>query len=175
MSDSRPIRRILAVDDEPMILRIFEVVLAGYAEIKTVATAEEALDEVNSRFYDLCFLDIILPGLNGLQAMKKISEISPDTKVVIMTASHLDEQMKKAIEECAYRFIEKPFNLAQIREIAKQALQNVQGGHHDKKKNLLDKRHIEREDRLVYSDKFRFRENNGAIWWPVMLSGGRHE
>ncbi len=125
MSDSGPIGRILVVDDKPLILHVFKVALAGYAKVKAVATAEEALEEVSSHFYDLCFLDFILPGLNGLQAMKKISEISPETKVVIMTANYLDEQIKQVIEECAYHFIEKPFDLEQIREVSRQALQNV--------------------------------------------------
>jgi hypothetical protein len=55
--------------------------------------------------------------------MKRIREISPETKVAIMTASHLDDDMKRAIRESAYEFIPKPFNLAQIKDIAKHALQ----------------------------------------------------
>ncbi len=141
MSDSRPIRRILVVDDDSLILHVLEMALYGYGEIKTVGTAEAALEEVGARFHDLCFLDIILPGLNGLEAMEKIRAISPGTKVVIMTASHLNNQMRQAIEECAYHLIEKPFKLAQIREIAKQALQSTQGGRYDNKKIALEKAH----------------------------------
>jgi CheY-like chemotaxis protein len=115
--------KILVVDDEPLILYAIAKALHDCAEVKTVATAEDALEEVNSGFYDLCFLDIFLPGLNGLDCMKKIQEISPETKVAIMTASHLDEDMKKIIRENSYDFIAKPFNLVQIKEIAKHALQ----------------------------------------------------
>lgn len=115
--------KILVVDDEPLILYAIAKALHDSAEVKTVASAEEALEEINSCFYDLCFLDIFLPGLNGLDCMKKIREISPETKVAIMTASHLDDDMKRAIRESAYEFIAKPFTLAQIKDIARNALQ----------------------------------------------------
>jgi DNA-binding NtrC family response regulator len=118
-----PMGKILVVDDEPLILYAISKALHDCAEVKTVTTAEQALEEVGSTFYNLCFLDIFLPGLNGLDAMKKINEISPGTKVAIMTASHLDDDMKSAIKKSAYHFIAKPFNLVQIREVAKHALQ----------------------------------------------------
>ncbi|GAB4388374.1 MAG: hypothetical protein Kow0025_07250 [Thermodesulfovibrionales bacterium] len=114
--------KILVVDDEPLILYAISKALHDSAEVKTVATAEEALEEISSDRYDLCFLDIFLPGLNGLDAMKRINEISPHTKVAIMTASHLDDDMKQAIRKSAFQFISKPFTLVQIKEVARQAL-----------------------------------------------------
>ena len=112
--------RILIVDDEPLIRFVLSMVFKKNAEIKVVASAEEALAEVKTRFYDLCFLDIILPGMNGLDAMKIINDVSPDTKVAIMTASAVDEIMKEKIDALAYDFIEKPFELSRLQEIAKK-------------------------------------------------------
>lgn len=71
--------------------------------------------------YDLCFLDVILPGMTGLEAMKIINERSPHTKVAIMSGSSLDEAIKGQIEELAFAFIEKPFGLSHIREVAERA------------------------------------------------------
>ena len=85
--------------------------------IPRASSAEEALDEVEGQFYDLCFLDIILPGMNGLDAMKIINELSPKTKVTIMTGGELDEAMKAQIDTYAAEFVEKPFTLKRIREI----------------------------------------------------------
>ena len=115
--------RILIVDDEPLIRFVLSMVFKKNAEIKVVASAEEALAEVKTRFYDLCFLDIILPGMNGLDAMKIINDVSPDTKVAIMTASAVDEIMKEKIDALAYDFIEKPFELSRLQEIAKKVWQ----------------------------------------------------
>lgn len=113
--------RVLIVDDEPLIrtglLRLFE----KSAEVKTVGSAEEALDEIGAQHYDLCFLDFILPGMTGLDAMKIINERSSNTKVAIMTGSHLDEVTKEQIEDTAFAFIEKPFEISRIKEIADRA------------------------------------------------------
>lgn len=110
--------RVMVIDDEPIIRFILSMVFKKNAIVKTVDSAEEAIAELKSQFYDLCFLDIVLPGMNGLEAMKIINEISPNTKVTIMTGNSLDESMKTLIDDLAYEFIEKPFELSRIKEIA---------------------------------------------------------
>ena len=112
--------RVLVVDDEPLILWGISKFLEKSAVVKAVASAEEALDEIEAQHYDLCFLDVILPGMTGLDAMKRINERSPNTKVVIMSGSSLDEAMKGQIEDLAYAFIEKPFGLSHIREVTER-------------------------------------------------------
>ena len=109
--------RVLVVDDEPIIRLLFSMILKNNAEVKTVATAEEALDEIEEQHYDLCFLDINLPGMTGLDAMKIINERSPKMKVAIMTGSSLDEAMKEQIEDFVYSLIEKPYGISDIMEV----------------------------------------------------------
>ena len=109
--------QVLFVDDEPLILHIISRFLNRSVMAKTVTSAEEALDEIVAQHYDLCFLDIILPGMTGLDAMKIINELSPTTKVALMTGSHLDEAMERKIKDTAYAFIKKPFELIHIKEV----------------------------------------------------------
>ena len=107
--------RILVVDDEPLILHCVARFLKKRALVKTASTAEEALNEIEDQHYDLCFLDVIMPGkMTGLEAMKIINERSPNTKVAIMTATPLNEAMKEQVEDYACALIEKPFNLSDI-------------------------------------------------------------
>ena len=113
--------RILVVDDEPLILWGVSKFLEKYAVVKTAATAEDALAEIGKEQYDLCFLDMILPGMTGLDAMRLINERSPDTKVVIMSGSSIDEDSMGQIEDLAYAFIEKPFDLSLIRKVTGNA------------------------------------------------------
>lgn len=125
--------RILIVEDEPLIRFILTRVFSEIAETKTAESAEEALEEIGTRHYDLCFLDYNLPGMNGLEALKIIKEKSKKTKVVIMSGSYFDEDMQKQVEETAYAFIEKPFELKQILDVVKnnevfQALRSPQAG-----------------------------------------------
>jgi len=110
---------VLVVDDEPMIRFGISRCLKDCAAVRTVASAEEALEEIGARHYDLCLLDVCLPGMNGLDAMRKISEMSPKTKVAIMTGNQLDEVTRQRIQDEAYAFITKPFEISRIREIAK--------------------------------------------------------
>ena len=113
--------QILIVDDEPLILMSISRFLKSIALVKTVSTAEEALDAIKEQHYDLCFLDVNLPGMTGLDAMKIINELSPNTKVAIMTGNLLNEAMKQQVDDYAYTFIEKPFALSDIESVVERA------------------------------------------------------
>jgi len=113
--------QILVVDDNTLILMSISRFLKKIALVKTVSTAEEALDAIKEQHYDLCFLDVNLPGMTGLVAMKIINELSPNTKVVIMTATILNDAMKQQVDDYAYTFIEKPFALSDIEGVVERA------------------------------------------------------
>jgi len=119
--------RILVVDDEPLIRDMLCRFLDINSSVMTVGSAEEALEEIRTQHYDLCFLDVILPGMNGVEAMKIIKELSPSTKVAIMSGGYLCEDMKRQIAEGALEFIEKPFDLSRIREIANRVAAALTG------------------------------------------------
>ena len=118
--------RILIVDDEPLILTQMSKGLCQicgfHGEINTVKNGKEAIDEICRYFYKICFLDIGLPDINGLEVMKMINRMSPETKVVIMSAAYITEEMKKKIKEGASMFIEKPFDFDHIKTFMKQNL-----------------------------------------------------
>jgi len=113
--------QILVVDDNPLILMSVSRFLKKIALVKTVSTAEEAIDAIKEQHYDLCFLDVMLPGMTGLDAMRIITELSPNTKVAIMTATLLNEAMKQQVDDNAYTFIEKPFGLSDIEGVVERA------------------------------------------------------
>jgi len=112
--------QILVVDDEPLILMSISRFLKNIALVKTVSTAEEALEALKEQHFDLCFLDVNLPGMTGLDAMKIINELSPNTKVAIMTGNLLNKAMKKQVDDYAYTFIEKPFALSDIEGVVER-------------------------------------------------------
>ena len=121
-------RRILLVDDEFLILYALAKTLASDSiEVTQVQSAEEALSKIDGTHYDLCLLDHCLPGMSGLQAMRLIHENSPETKVVIMTATHLNPREQAMVEEVAYCLIKKPFDLLEVKELANQILRLTPG------------------------------------------------
>ena len=113
--------RILVVDDNLLILMALSRFLRKIALVKVASTAEEALEAIGEQHYDLCFLDFILPGMTGLDAMKIINEQSPKTKVAFMTGTLLNEAMKEQVDGYAYTFIEKPFALSDIEGAVERA------------------------------------------------------
>jgi len=127
--DASIIKKILIVDDDQYILEVMSKALCKVCnfrgEIKTVKNGKDAIKEVSDCFYNICFLDIKLPDLNGLDVMKKIKEISPETRIAIMSGSFITDDMKRAIEEGASLFIEKPFDLSQIKPFVKQVSERV--------------------------------------------------
>jgi len=113
--------KILIIDDEGLIRNVLSQALSNeHTEVKTAATGRDALHCVHSTSYNLCFLDMQLPDMNGLEVMKKIKTISPETKVVIMSANLVTEEMKREIQKMAYGFVSKPFGLSQIKTISEQ-------------------------------------------------------
>jgi len=113
--------KILIVDDEGLIRNVLSQALSNdNTEVKTAATGSDAISSINATSYNLCFLDIQLPDMNGLDVMKKIKTISPETKVVIMSANLVTEEMKREIQKIAYGFVSKPFGLSQIKTISEE-------------------------------------------------------
>lgn len=115
-------KRILIVDDEALLLQgLSRALQAGSTDVKVVESGAAALAEIASSDYQLCFLDIYLPDIAGTKIMEKITKISPKTKIVIMTAGIVNNEMKDLIENSAYMFITKPFDLLQVKMIVKRA------------------------------------------------------
>lgn len=116
-------KKILVVDDDELILSgLSECLTSKNTAIKTVSNGSDALKEISIYPYELCFLDISLPDINGIEVMKKIKALSPATKVVIMTAHHVNDDMRKEIQDSSFNFIGKPFDFSQVKAITEFAL-----------------------------------------------------
>ncbi len=117
-------KRILIVDDESLIRDSLSSALRrDDTYIKAVDCGKDALGEINHIFYNLCFLDVNLPDINGLDLMKTIKKSSPATKITIMTAGVVDEPaMMHSIQENASLFLTKPFELDRVKLFVDQII-----------------------------------------------------
>lgn len=112
--------KILVVDDETFFLHgLGKALQSAATEVKVVETGKAALQEIASTPYRLCFLDICLPDIDGVDILKRITEISPQTKVIMMTAGVVTTAMQEIIEKHAHMFLTKPFDLLQVRMLMK--------------------------------------------------------
>jgi two-component system response regulator AtoC len=116
-------RKILVVDDEPLIVySLLHALKSDEVEVLGVSNAEDALEAIGTSDYDLCFLDIRLPGISGLDAAPVIRKRSPGTQIVIMTANFLDAPTTAMIERSTDYLLPKPFDLEVAKDIADQVL-----------------------------------------------------
>ena len=101
---------ILVIDDVEAIRNFVSLVLKrmGYEFVETADSAEVALEKVQLVDFDLILLDINLPSMNGLELLKHLSVKSPNSKVVICSASSSDNNIRQAIEDGAEGFLVKP-------------------------------------------------------------------
>ena len=145
--------RILIVDDERLILDGLSKSLSNKHtdddEIKVLETGKEALEEIASRFYNLVILDIHLPDINGLEVMKQIREISPQTKVIIMTSYSISNETENEIREQAHYFIAKPFDLSEMKMVTDMVLKSKEGfyGSHRNQKSGLSEIRSDKDER----------------------------
>jgi len=117
--------RILVVEDENLILRSLTASLRhDGADVTAVTNGMEALSEIRRLSYNICFLDIHLPDANGLDLIKIFREVSPATKIIIMTASEIDSDLLRDILSHAWCFLPKPFELEDVRLLVRRSLMN---------------------------------------------------
>src|SRR6185295_17846406 len=94
---------------EPGISAMIRAALEGYdCEFVTVISGEDAVKQIRSSKFDLIFLDIILPGINGIQVLKEVKRTTPSTPVVIMTGFFNNGLMEEASDLGVVAFMRKP-------------------------------------------------------------------
>jgi DNA-binding response OmpR family regulator len=107
--------RVLVVDDEPDAVELLQEFLAakGY-DVLTAADGEAALQIVRAARPHLILLDVRMPGMNGLEALRRIREIDQEAGVVMVTGVSEEETGREALALGAFDYIVKPLDLAYL-------------------------------------------------------------
>lgn len=108
-SRGRPVH-ILVVDDEPPVGQLFEDSLNETScQVITTLSSIEALELIDNRHFDLIFLDLLMPELDGAELFSRIRQIDKQIPVVIITGYPDSEVMKRAVEHGPFIVMKKPF------------------------------------------------------------------
>ena len=108
------LNKILVVDDEKIIRDILVRLLSAKFDVSTASDGKEAVQKIGGLKPDLVFLDMLMPGLNGMDLLKEVLKISPGINVVIMTGLASDDAKKAALEGGARGYLSKPFSIGEI-------------------------------------------------------------
>ncbi|RJQ50511.1 MAG: sigma-54-dependent Fis family transcriptional regulator [Nitrospiraceae bacterium] len=116
--------KILVVDDEKSMREILDIFLRSEGYSVTAAdNGKSALEVMKDDFFDLILTDMKMPKVSGLELLKNVREISPDTVVVIITAFGTTESAVEAMKLGAFDYITKPFQMDDIRLVVKNAFE----------------------------------------------------
>jgi len=117
--------RILVVDDQTGVRLTLKGILSkkGY-QVSMAENGEEALEMARQEPFRVIFMDVKMPGLNGVETYIKMKEINPDAAVIMMTGYALEDDLKKAIQEGAYAIVYKPFDMNKILVLLDECLGN---------------------------------------------------
>ncbi|MBD3307053.1 response regulator [candidate division KSB3 bacterium] len=115
---------LLIVDDEQSMRDFLAIMLKkeGY-DVVTVEDGEEALKAIQEDIYDLMITDMKMPGMSGLEVLRRTKQISPNTLVIVITAFSSTEDAVLAMKQGALDYITKPFEIEKIKLVIKNALE----------------------------------------------------
>ena len=116
------IQHVLVVDDEPLIRKFLVETLKrmGFA-VQDASDGAQALRKIKSETFDLIFTDIKMPSLSGMELLRKVREVSPESVIVMMTAYATVESAVEAMKMGAFDYIIKPFSPDQIEMVTRRA------------------------------------------------------
>lgn len=108
--------RVLLVDDSKMSRKMLRTIFeeAGYSIIGEATNGAEALDAYKEHKPDLVTLDITMPVMDGIEALKQLLVINPDVKAIMITAAGQQSKLIEALKIGAKKFITKPFEKEEI-------------------------------------------------------------
>jgi DNA-binding NtrC family response regulator len=110
---------ILIVDDDQGILESFEAMLGDDYHLIMIDNGTEAIERIDDQNPSLLFLDIKIPGRNGLEVLANLREKGIDTQVVVVTALSQDYYQESAEKYGVYKYLHKPLDVDEILKIAR--------------------------------------------------------
>jgi len=115
--------QILVVDDEPLMRDfLYEAFRRKGYRVNVAPDGLEALQMLEKANYDMVLTDVKMPRLSGLEVLEKVKEMSPETKVVMITAYGTIENAVESMKLGAFDYITKPFSVDEIELVVKRAI-----------------------------------------------------
>jgi len=119
---------ILIVDDNVSLCKTMSLALEhkGY-DVTTASNGTEAMERVEEKSFDIIFMDIKMPVMNGVETFKRLKSIRPGAIVMMMTAYSVEDLVQEALREGAYGILYKPLDIEKVVAIIDESKKAKQG------------------------------------------------
>ncbi|GIQ69843.1 DNA-binding response regulator [Xylanibacillus composti] len=147
--------KILVVEDEPTLSRLLSYNLSqeGY-EVNVVENGADGLQEAVDGDYQLIVLDIMLPGMNGLEVLTKLRQKQVRTPVIILTARNAEDEVVQGLKHGADDYMTKPFGVAELLARVAAVLRRTQGESQTDHQPESEEKVIELGELSIYPEKY---------------------
>ena len=137
--------RVLLVDDEEKFLNLLSQRLGTRGvDADTATSGEDALKKIREKNLDVIILDVMMPGMGGIETLKRIRKENPEVQIIMLTGQGSVEKSVESMKEGAIDFLEKPVDIGKLLEKIEDARQKktllVMENIEEKVKGLLQRR-----------------------------------
>ena len=156
--------KIMLADDEGIVTDSLKFIIdknfAGECEVESAKTGRSVIELAESFRPDIAFMDIQMPGINGIEAMKEIQKLNSSIIFIVMSAYDKFDYAKEAINLGVLDYLNKPFNKEMIINVLKRAMKIIDDEREKRKNELKIKEKIETvipviESGFIYSVLFQ--------------------
>lgn len=125
MSKAEP-TKIMIIDDDEQILGIFQEIFADTRfQVFTALNGPRAIAEMERAKYDIAFIDIYMPEMDGLQVLAQLLKINPQLQAIMISGYQNVSQLEKALSLGARHYLIKPLDMHDVLSVALKCLQSI--------------------------------------------------
>jgi DNA-binding response OmpR family regulator len=121
------LKRILLVDDDAGVLELISSALRNEVHIERARNAEEALNCLQRASCDVILTDLKMPGMGGIELLRRVGELRPDVRVIVMTGECGPDAVVESLRNHAFTYLVKPFSVTALRDAVHQAFSSTNG------------------------------------------------
>ncbi|MFP5234627.1 MAG: response regulator transcription factor [Acidobacteriota bacterium] len=128
---NKTMTRVLIVDDEPAIRRALRTPLSELGfEVGEVSRGEMALDVLRTETYDAVLLDVNMPGIGGIETLRRLRAMAPRLPIIILTVRDAENEKVQALEMGADDYVTKPFGVRELVARIRATVRRAQAPQH---------------------------------------------
>ncbi len=121
---SETITRLLVVDDEPIVGKRLKQVFGKIGfEIETFTDSASALAAMAEKSFDIVVTDLKMEGIDGIEVLKRVRAMNPETRVIIITGYASPDTAELAQRQGVFAFLAKPFRLDELKQVIYRAME----------------------------------------------------